>query len=339
MDNMNKLMKLLLAAVTLAVIVGLVLLFVRLTRPSEPLDYSVGPITVLDIAKTEQLKVLTIHKEILAHQHRYASGLLSNKEERIYIIYPATLHFGFDLTRCDNNSIQTHGDTATVILPPVQILNKEGHSVDEASKRTAIEEGEWSAVELTTLRNRAEALMRRQCEYDNCYEKAEKAGISAVRAMMASLGFRHVDVKVRKRASYGLCLIDKSFRNSHSFTFCRKDGKSYLSFQKGTQESRLYYTPGTIALQELLAMGDYFMMFFDKVPRHAVVVKKDKQMVLAFLNPTVTEGSKEAEQVRSRAARFNMAPLRHAISDLVFLGKVGLTVMETDKNGKEICRY
>ena len=339
MDNTNSMMKWLLTAVTILVIVGLVLLLVRLTRPSEPLEYSIGPVTMLDIAKTEKLKVLTIHKEVLAHQHRLSSGLLNNKEERIYIIYPATLHFGFDLSRCDSNSIRTHGDTALVVLPPVQILNKEGHSVDEASKRTAIEEGEWSAVEMTTLRNRAEALMLRQCEYDECYAKAEKAGVSAVRAMMASLGFSHIEVKVRKRANYGLCLIDRNFRNNHSFNFCRKDGQSYLSFKKGNQESRLYYTPGNIALQELLAMGDYFMLFFDRVPRHAVVAKKDSQIVLAFLNPSITAGSKEANQVKANASRFDMAPLRHALSDLVFKGKVGLTILETDKKGDEIFRY
>ena len=339
MDKMNELMKWLLTAATILVALGVVLLLLRLTKPSEPLDYSTGPVTVLDIAKTEKLKVLTIHKEVLAHQHRFNSGLLKKGEERIYVIYPATLHFGFDLTRCDSNSIQTHGDTVSVTLPPVQILNKEGRSVDEAIKRTAIEEGEWSATELTTLRNRAEALMRRQCEYDGCYEKAEKAGVSAVRAMMASLGYGHVEVKVKKRANYGLCLIDKGFRNSHSFKFCRKDGNSYLSYEKGGKESRLYYTPGNISLQELLAIGDYFMLFFDKNPRQVVISKKDSSLALAFINSDITDGSKEAKQLQARASRYDMGPLRHAIVDLVYGGKMSLIVLETDKKGNEIFRY
>lgn len=339
MDKMNELMKWLLTAATILVALGMVLLFLRLTKPKEALSYSVGPVTVLDIAKTEKLKVLTMHKEVLAHQHRFNSGLLKKNEERIYVIYPATLHFGFDLTRCDSSSIRTHGDTVSVTLPPVQILNKEGHSVDEALKRTAIEEGEWSATDMINLRHRAEAIMRRQCEYEGCYEKAEQAGVSAVRAMMASFGYGHVEVAVRKRASYGLCLIDKNFHNSHSFKFCRKDNKSYLSFQKGSQESRLYYTPGNISLQELLAMGDYFMLFFDRSPRQVIAFKKDSQLVLAFLNPTVNAGSKESETVRSRAARYDMQPLRHAITDLIYNGKIGLTLLEIDKKGQEIFRY
>lgn len=339
MDKTNELMKWILTAATILVALGVVLLFLRLTRPAEPLDYSTGPVTMLDIAKTEKLKVLTIHKEVLAHQHRFSSGLLKKNEERIYVIYPATLHFGFDLARCDSNSIRTHGDTVSVTLPPVQILNKDGHSVDEAIKRTAIEEGEWSATEMTNLRNRAEAIMRRQCEYDGCYEKAEKAGISAVKAMMASLGYGHVEVKVKKRANYGLCLIDRNFHNKHSFKFCRKEGKSYLSFEKGGQESHLYYTPGNIPLQELLAMGDYFMLFFDRSPRHVMAFKKNNQLALAFLNTTITAGSKETAQVRTRASKYDMSPLRHAIGDLIYGGKVNLTIMETDKNGTEIFRY
>ncbi len=339
MDKMNELMKWLLTAATILVALGLVLLLVHLNKPSEPLNYSTGPVTVLDIAKTEKLKVLTIRKEVLAHQHRISSGLLRKNEERIYVIYPATLHFGFDLTRCDRSSIRTHGDSVSVVLPPVQVLNHNGRSVDEALKRTAIEEGEWSATEMTNLRNRAEAIMLRQCEYDGCYDRAEQAGVSAVRAMLASLGYSHIEVSVRKRANKGLCLIDKNFRSNHSFKFFRNGDKTYLSYQKGDQESRLYYTPGNISLRELLAMGDYFMLFFDQNPRHVIAFKKDNQLALAFLNPTVTAGSKEDAQVRSRASKYDMSPLRHAIGDLIFGGKVSLTIIETDKKGNEIFKY
>ena len=339
MNESNGMMRWLLTLVTIGVMALLVYLLVRRDDEPAPLDHSVGPISMRDIAKTEQLKVLTMHKEILTHQYRLSPGFLRDTEERIFVIYPATLHFGFDLSRCTPNSIRAHGDTLTITLPPVQVLNKEGHSLDEAAKRTAIEEGQWSTVEMTNLRNRAEALMLRQCEYDRCYEKAEKAGVSAVRAMVATMGYGHVEVNVQKRAHYGLCLIDKSFRNSHRYTFCRQKDRYYLKYGEGKLEARLYYTPGNISLRELLAIADYFLLFFDKNPRQAVIAKKDNQMVVTFFSPDVTAGSKQAEQIRARAAYYDVSPMRHAITDLVYHGKVGLTVLETDKNGKEICRY
>lgn len=338
---MEKLTKFILAVVTLLAVLAFFLLLKRSSAPKEEIVANMGPVTIRDIAKTEQLKVLSAHKEILASMHRVKSGLLKDSEDKIYVIYPATLHFGFDLSECDTSSIQTMGDTVLVKLPPVKILNKDGKSVDEAAKRTAIEEGTWSAQEMTELRGRAEALMRRYCEYDSCYARAEKTGKSMVRTMLLSLGYGHVEVEVMPRADYGLCLMKQSVRNMMKYRFYKKDKLHYLLYNvaNAQKEARLYYSPGNLSERELLAVGDCFMPFMAAEPRNARILVRDKGVFVMLANNQVDKGSKEAEKIIHQAKGRNMAKIKEVLKKLVFANKKPVYVVEVDKNGHIIYQY
>lgn len=338
---MEKLMKFVLALVTLAVVLAFFFLVKKATAPKEMMEYGLGPVTIRDIAKTEQLKVLSAHKEVLASMHRVKSGLLKDTEEKIYVIYPATLHFGFDLNECDTNSIRSHGDTVVVKLPPVRILNKDGKSVDEAAKRTAIEEGAWSAQEMIELRQRAEAMMRRQCEYDSCYARAEVTGRSMVATMLRSLGYRHVEVLSTPRSDYGLCLMRKSVRDMMKYRFYKKSSSRYLQYNAGNaqKEARLYYKYGNLTDRELLAVGDCFMPYMAAEPCNARLLAKDKMVFVFLFNEGVVRGTKEAEKVARQAKGKKFAKLKNVLESLVFAKKKSVYVYEVDKKGQLLYQY
>ena len=338
---MEKLTKLVLAVVTLLVVLAFFMLMKRASAPKEPMEFTVGPVTVKDIAKTEKLKVLSVHKEVLASMHRVKNGLLKDSEEKIYVIYPATLHFGFDLNECDTTSIRMRGDTVLVKLPPVTILNKEGKSVDEAAKRTAIEEGSWSPQEMIALRAQAEALMRRSCEYDSCYAKAESSGKTMVRTMLLSLGYSNVEVSVTPRTDYGLCLMKKSVRNMAKYRFYKKEKTHFLAYNMSNaqKEARLYYTPGNLSERELLAVGDCFMPFMAAEPRNARILVRDKTVYVLLGNNNVTKGSKEAAAIARKASGRNMAKIKEVLRMLVFADKKTVYVLEVDKDGHLIYQY
>ena len=333
-------LKFLLTVVTIVVLILLGIVLYRALAPAEPLDYTVGPLTLRDISNTEQLKVFTARKEVLVSQHRINSGLIMDSEDKIYVIYPATLQLGFDLSKCDSTNVAVSGDSVTVKLPPVSILNRDGHAVDEASKRTAIESGQWSAQEMTDLRQRAEALMVRNCEYDSCYARAEQLGRQMVQSMLQSMGYSYVDVDIARRSDYGLCLVDRRFRNQHPYRWYTKDKMSYLAFNidQPKREARLFFTPGNITERELLALGDYFSIIFAQTPRDVGIVKRGDTVYVMFHNDYLTAGTKEADKYKAVALRKDMSKLRKVVARLIFKGKK-VAVMEVDKGGHLICQY
>ena len=338
---MSSMMKYLLAMATVLALLVLAFLYIQSLSKSDPLDVEVGPLTVRNIASTEKLRVLSMRKEVLASQHRIGGGLLGNGESKIFVIYPATLHFGFDLSKCDTTSIQVQGDTVSVVLPPVEVLNRDGKAVDEAAKRTPIEQGDWSAKEMTALRERAEALMLRSCEYDSCYVRAERMGRNMVAAAISRLGYSHVEVSVKPRSDYGLCLIDKGTRNRQSVQFFKKGDLHYVLFNGGSsqKEARLYYHSGNIDNRHLLALIDCFTLQFAAAPRDVLVTMRGKDVFVMYQNTQIKVGSKEATARRNAAAKKDMSSLHTILSLLVFPGVEKVEIMETDKDGNVIYRY
>jgi hypothetical protein len=151
-----------LTIVTVVVLVAIAIFAYLMLRPKSGLDYKVWPITINQISKTEQLKVVSFHKDILVSEHRLGKGIFSSTEDKIYVIYPATLNLGFDLSKCNEQTFRKQGeDTVLVTLPPVEVLNKKGYTIDEAGKHTAIEKGNWSNETMAGLKKRAEAIMLR----------------------------------------------------------------------------------------------------------------------------------------------------------------------------------
>ena len=330
-----------LVAATAVVFILMILLIIRAVRGGDELPFSVGDVTIRNIAKTEKLKVLTIHKDVLAAQHRVSRGLFRDTEEKLYVIYPATLNFGFNLAKCDTSSVRSMGDTLVVTLPPVEILNSEEKSVDEASKHTAIESGQWTPMDMAKLRDRAEALMLRTCEYDSCYRKAERVAADMVALMAKKMGFQHVVVNLTNRDSYGLALTDKLYTSVTPYKFCVADGHDYLAFPYSGKaaEPRLYYYDGNITQQQLLALGDFFTGFFRSHPAEVEFLVKGSEILILFRHDKLSADSKEAIQITKKASAKDVADIKSHVGHDIFQDKYKLRISHIDKSKKPFFTY
>ena len=329
-----------LSFVTVLVLVAIAIFLFLIMRSSSDVDYKVWPVTINQLSKTEKLKVITFHKEILASEHRLNKGLFSNSEDKLYVIYPATLNLGFDLSKCDDNTFQRIGeDTVVVTLPPVEVLNKDGLTIDEAEKHTAIEKGEWSNEALANLKKRAEAIMKRSCEYDDCYRKAEAMGEIMVRAMVEKLGFPTVIVKIKPRKEYGLALSGERYGSSTPYKFYQAGGRRFLLLKaKGNAGARRMYYPGaTFTYPQLLALGDFFN---DNLASGEVEVKKTGQtLVVSFKHGNVVAGSSEAVAITKKSNPKTIASWNKLIAQDIFHNALQLKVNHIDKNGKVLYTY
>lgn len=325
-----------LSIVTVMVLVAIAIFVYLMLRPSGDLDYKVWPITINQLSKTEQLKVVTFHKDILVSEHRLSKGLFSNTEDKLYVIYPATLNLGFDLSKCNEQTFRKLGeDTVVVTLPPVEVLNKKGYAIDEAGKHTAIEKGTWSNETMASLKKRAEAIMLRSCEYDSCYRKAEELGKVMVRSMVQKLGFPTVIVEVQPRQSHGVALMGEHYGCSTPYKFYQAQGKRFLSF-KGKGERRMYYPGATFTYPQLLALGDFFNR---NLKAGDVEVKKDGDSLLVMLRHDTTAGTKEAVSILKKAKPEEVVAWKRDIAGKIFNNSLKISVEHVDKNNKVLYSY
>ncbi|MBQ4222431.1 MAG: DUF4230 domain-containing protein [Prevotella sp.] len=331
-----------LSIVTILVLAAIAAFIFFMTFRTGDIDHKVWPVTINQLSKTEKLKIITFHKEILVGEHRISKGLFSNNEDKIYVVYPATLNIGFDLSKCDENTFRRVGeDTVVVTLPPVEVLNKDGMLIDEAGKHTAIEKGIWGDDVVSNLGKRAQAIMLRSCEYDSCYKKAEQLGAMMVRTMVGNLGFSNVVVNVKKRSNNGLALVGEKYGSSTPFKFYRADGRRFLLCRakgKATQ-AKLYYPGGTFTYPQLLALGDFFQMHHQEVKSDVELRRKGDTLIVKLVHDYVVEGSKEAvaivRNVKSKDAEIWIKGVQRDI----FQNKLRLTLQHVDKNGKVIYTY
>ena len=324
---------------TIATVIVLLLIagFVYfMLRRSNDLDYKVWPITINQISKTEQLKVASFHKEILVCEHRISKGLFSNTEDKLYVIYPATLNLGFDLSKCDEQTFRRLGeDTVLVTLPPVEVLNKKGHTIDEAGKHTAIEKGTWSNEAMDMFKKRAEAIMLRSCEYDSCYRKAEELGKVMMKTLVRKLGFTTVIVEVQPRSSYGLALLGEPYACTTPYKFYQEQGKRFLLL-KGKGERRMYFPGATYSYPELFALGDFFNR---NLKDGDVEVKKEGNTLLVLLRHRFTSGSKEAVDILKNANTDEVARWKKEIAGQIFNNSLNVKVEHVDVNNRVLYTY
>lgn len=331
-----------LSIATILVLVVIAAFIFFMTTKKGDIDHKVWPVTISQLSKTEKLKVVTFHKEILVGEHRINKGLFSNSEDKLYVVYPATLNLGFDLSKCDENTFQRIGeDTVIVTLPPVEVLNKDGQVVDEADKHTAIEKGTWSDDVMDNMGKRAQAIMMRSCEYDSCYKKAEELGAMMVRTMVANLGFSNVIVNVKKKSNHGLALVGERYGSSTPFKFYREGGRRFLLCKaKGkTLEARMYYPGGTFTYPQLLALGDFFQQNHPKVKGDVDLVKNGNTLTVKLRHDMVTAGSKEAVNIVRNAKPQDAEIWKNGVQRNIFHNTLQVKIEHVDKNGKVIYTY
>ena len=93
--------------------------------------------------------------------------------------------------------IETTGDSVTVILPKVELLDND--FIDEARTKSFYESGKWSAADREAMYRRAYQMMKRNCLTDKNIRTAEINAEAQITNIMRGLGFRAVTVRFDKK--------------------------------------------------------------------------------------------------------------------------------------------
>ncbi len=255
-------------------------------------------------------------------------SLFSNTDVRICTIYPACLDFGFDLTKCDENWIREEGDSIIVTLPPVEILNKDMESLDEANKRVPIESGEWTPEEKIDFRERAEAIMLRNCEKEQCYKMAEKQGQKTISKLFEAFGKKNVKVVITPREQYGFGDWKKTEKDDFSFYFFKNDNVTWLSY---SNKSRLYYNINDLTYSQLLTFADLYKVISPNYTRASLVAKKDGLHIQLY-NVELEKGTQTTKKGIEQLKRDKNAQNFASITQEIFKDKKTFCDI-MDKNG------
>jgi len=326
-----------------AVIVLALLLFFRTQRDniSRLYDYlfkprtEVGHIQLSDLSKTSKLKVLSLYKEVIVSQYRKERGLLfySQNESQIHSIYPGRVDIGFDLTKCDDNWLTFEGDTAVVTLPPVEILNKDGWYIDEAKKQTPIEEGTWTADDQNKLALRANALIKRTCELEDCYKQAETQGFKVISNLLRAFGYQNLKIFILTREQYKpYYIIDANtvkYHNSYQF-YTDTNGSDYILFSNG---AKLNYS-GSLNDEELLAFIDMFNQYTIDQPTREWHITKEGNKLNIGITLAVSAGSTQASTAALQADQSRIIRIKNAAA--MICPKAAITISLMDRGGKTL---
>lgn len=325
-----------------ALVVIAIFLFIRNQRQqiSNLFDYlfkprvEVGHIQLSDLSKTEKMKVLSMYKEVVVSQYRQGLSILYGQNTaEIHSIYPGRIDIGFDLAKCDENWISTEGDTVVVNLPPVEILNKDGWYIDETKRQTPIEEGNWTSADYTKMARRANALIKRTCELEDCYKQAETQGFKVVTNLLRAFGYQNMRINIQTREQYKpFFIVDTNtakYYNPYKY-YTGLDGSTYIRFNNNAQ---LNYK-GDFNDEELLAFIDLFNQYtIDQPLRRWDINKQGSKLTIAIttanhtLANTILPGTEQSTIMRIRSGASMICP------------KTNITISLLDRSGKTLRDY
>ena len=117
-------------------------------------------------------------------------------DDELVRIYYGTLRLGVNMHQVEPGWIQTSGDSITVNLPKIGLLDKD--FIDEARTKTLYESGSWKAADKEALYKRAYNNMLRHCLTKENLSAAESNAEQQFRNMMKSMGFNHITITFKK---------------------------------------------------------------------------------------------------------------------------------------------
>lgn len=115
-------------------------------------------------------------------------------DDELSRIYYGTLRFGIDMSKADEQSVSVKGDSLSVRLPAVGLLDD--HFIDEARTRSFIEEGKWSEADKAALTRKAARQMRRRCLTPANLKAAKENAQRQTEAFFKAWGYKHVKVTI-----------------------------------------------------------------------------------------------------------------------------------------------
>ena len=167
---------------------------VRQTEVSLGADQRIDltPQQIQSIKDIGQWEFLSVSDEQLVDTTR--RGIFS--DDHLVRIYYGTMRLGIDMRQLETGWIQREGDSLTIILPSIGLLDRD--FIDEARTRSFHESGRWTAQDRETLLKRAYQRMLQHGMTDQNIESARQNGEALFRQMMRSMGFEHVHIQWTK---------------------------------------------------------------------------------------------------------------------------------------------
>lgn len=117
-------------------------------------------------------------------------------DDELARIYYGTLRLGVDMNQTRPKWIETNGDSVTVTLPPIGLLDKD--FIDEARTKSFYESGTWSPADREALYKKAYRMMMQHCLTKENLQAAETNGREQFRYMMLAMGYKHVNINFEK---------------------------------------------------------------------------------------------------------------------------------------------
>lgn len=149
-----------------------------------------SPTTIEQMEAVGQWEFLAIIDEEIADTVR--KGIFSDDE--LVRIYKGTLRLGIDMADARKGWIRQSGDTVTVVLPPVKLLDE--NFLDEAATKSFYETGKWNQQARKQLAEQARRKMLNRCMTKANIETARQNAVAQFRQMISSMGFKHIDIKI-----------------------------------------------------------------------------------------------------------------------------------------------
>ena len=151
-------------------------------------DINVTPQQIQHIKDIGEWEFLSVSNEELVDTVR--KGLFS--DDHLVRIYYGTLRLGVDLSKAKVGWIRTQGDSVTVKLPKVGLLDKD--FIDEARTKAFYESGKWTAADREALYRKARRQMIAHCLTPENLRSAEDNADQQFRKMLKAMGFNYVSI-------------------------------------------------------------------------------------------------------------------------------------------------
>lgn len=158
--------------------------------PDEDID--ITPTQIQSIKASGEWEFLSVSAEELVDTTRRR---LLMKDELARIYY-GTLRLGVDMHQVKPGWIKTSGDSITMTLPAIGLLDKD--FIDEARTRPFYESGSWTAEDREILFKKAYRMMTQHCLTKENLQAAEANGQEQFRNMLQSMGYKHVKITFEK---------------------------------------------------------------------------------------------------------------------------------------------
>ena len=158
------------------------------------LTYEQTPIIIKSMRHIGQWEFMTITDEEVVERSRKNLILSDDKLVRIYY---GTLRLGIDLEKLKDTAINIEGDSISILLPPVQLLDEA--FIDEALTKTFYESGEWDNKTHNEMYAEAQSIMIRYAMNDENQEQTRQLAETQMRQLLQGLGFRHITIRFESR--------------------------------------------------------------------------------------------------------------------------------------------